>query len=428
MYRSEDWQVPFFTIWIGQAFSLVGSRVAQFALVWWITDTTGSATALATASLVAVIPEIALGPIAGAYVDRLSRRTVMILADSLVALASLWLALMFWMGSIEIWHIYVLMVVRSIGGSFHWPAMQASTSLMVPKAQLTRVAGLNQTLYGVLNIIGPPLGAALMAFIPLHSVMLVDVGTAALAIVPLFFVFIPQPQRAPPSEWDERKTSIWDDIRAGLDYIWGWPGIVALIIMAMAVKFALAPASALLPLLVRSRFNGDASQLGLLEAIVGIGIVVGGVLLSVWGGFRRKIYTILMGFIVFSLSFVSLGLTPSDRFLIALGSSFVIGFVIPMIDGPFLAIFQSTVAPDIQGRVFTLVGSLLSLTSPLGLVIAGPISDWLGLQIFYLAAGALCGVMGVVGFFVPAIVNIEENANATRKAESETAGADVLAN
>jgi DHA3 family macrolide efflux protein-like MFS transporter len=137
---SRKWALPFFTIWTGQALSLLGSRVAQFAIVWWLTEMTGSATVLATASMVAFIPEVFLAPIAGTYVDRWNRRVVMIVADSIIALASLWLAVMFWMGAAQIWHIYVLMLIRSIGGSFHWPAMQASTSLMVPKDRLFRVS------------------------------------------------------------------------------------------------------------------------------------------------------------------------------------------------------------------------------------------------------------------------------------------------
>ncbi|MGD2143576.1 MAG: MFS transporter [Anaerolineae bacterium] len=127
-----NWRTRFFSIWTGQQLSLVGSRVAQFALVWWLADLTGSATVLATASMVALIPEIHLGPIAGAYIDRWSRRATMMVADGLVALASLWLAYLFWVGAMQIWHIYAIMLLRALSGSFHWPAMQASTSPMVP--------------------------------------------------------------------------------------------------------------------------------------------------------------------------------------------------------------------------------------------------------------------------------------------------------
>lgn len=415
----KGWKLPFFTIWTGQAFSLLGSKVAQFALIWWLTELTGSATVLSMASLVGLVPEIVLGPLAGAYVDRWNRRIVMIVADTFIALASLWLAYLFWIGSIQIWHVYVIMFVRSLGGSFHWPAMQASTSLMVPKERLTRVAGMNQTLHGLLNIFGAPLGALLMDLLPLHRVMLVDVGTAALAIGPLFFVHIPQPERKVKEHTEGRQQSIWADMHDGLRYVLGWPGLVILTASAMVLKVVLTPAFSLIPLLVKEHFGGDAAQLGLLEAVLGGGIVVGGLALSVWGGFRKKIYTMLLGTAGFSVAFVVWGIVPGDMFWVALVSGACLGLTLPLVDGPLMAILQSTVAPEIQGRVFTLFGSLILLTSPLGLSLAGPISDWLGLQIWYLVAGVLAMLLTLLFLLSPAARNIEENANGGMQAEPQ---------
>ena len=193
--KRGGWAASFFTIWTGQALSLLGSRLAQFALVWWVTETTGSATTLATATLAALLPEVLLGPFAGALVDRWNRRRVLIIADGCIALLSVGVVYLFWSGNIRIWHIYLIMIARSLGGVFHWPAMQSSTSLMVPKEQLARVAGMNQTLFGALNIVAPPLGALLLTLLPLHGVMAIDVVTALLAILPLAFIAIPQPQR-----------------------------------------------------------------------------------------------------------------------------------------------------------------------------------------------------------------------------------------
>jgi len=137
--------------------------------------------------------------------------------------------------------------------------------------------------------------------------------------------------------------------------------------------------------------------------------VLGGLILSTWGGFRRKIYTTMVGIAILGLSFLVLGLTPGGLFWMALASIFVAGLMIPLIDGPIMAILQRTVAPEIQGRVFTMMGSLLLITSPFSLAVAGPVSDWLGLQVWYVAAGLLCALTGPILFFVPAIVNIEEN-------------------
>jgi DHA3 family macrolide efflux protein-like MFS transporter len=406
-----NWKVPFFIIWTGQAFSLIGSGVVQFALVWWLTQLTGSATVLATASIVALLPEIVLAPLAGAYVDRWNRRIVMIVADIMIALASLWLAYLFWMGAAEVWHVYVIMLVRAAGGRFHWAAMLASTSLMVPEKHLTRVAGLNQTLSGALSIVAPPLGALLMEALLLHGVMLVDVGTAVLAVLPLLFAHVPQPKRDDIGTESAAKPSIWTDMREGLRYILGWPGLMAVIGTFMIVRIAVTPSLSLVPLLVSEHFNGGAAQFSQVEAIAGIGVVVGGLVLSVWGGFRRKIYTTMLGLVGLGLCFVVLGLTPGGLFWIALVIAFMVGMMIPLMDGPFMAILQGTIAPEMQGRVLTLMGSLVRIVSPLGLAVAGPVSDWLGLQVWYITAGVLCGVTGLAIFFVPAIVNIEENAN-----------------
>lgn len=298
------------------------------------------------------------------------------------------------------------MFVRALGSSFHWPAMQASTSLMVPKDQLSRVAGLNQTLKGVLNIAGPPLGALLMGIMSFAGIMLIDVGTAAIAILPLFFVLIPQPERR---DLTAETPSLWADMREGLRYMLNWPGLVVLIGAAMIFKIALTPAFSLVPLLVSEHFGGDAAQLSLVESTFGIGVVVGGVLLSIWGGFRRKILTSMLGIIVAGLVMFLLGLVPSSLFGLAIGIMFVVGLLIPLIDGPLMALLQGTVAPEMQGRVLTLMSSLLWLTSPLGLALAGPVSDWLGLQVWYLVAGVLCAATGVIGLFIPALMNIEGN-------------------
>jgi len=158
----KGWKLSFFTIWLGQALSLLGSSLVQFALIWYLTTETGSAVVLTTATLVAMLPQILIGPIAGSIVDRSNRRRLMIAADSGIALATLVLAALFALGLTQIWHIYLVLMFRSLGSAFHGPALIASTSLMVPKEQLSRIQGLNQTLQGALSLFSPPLGALLI--------------------------------------------------------------------------------------------------------------------------------------------------------------------------------------------------------------------------------------------------------------------------
>ena len=415
--RRPKWQIPFFTIWTGQQFSLIGSNVLQFALVWWLTQLTGSATVLAMATMMWVLPQVFLGPIVGAYVDRLNRRVVMIVADSLIALVALWLAYLFWADAIQVWHVYAALLVRAIGGLFHWSAMQASTSLMVPDEHLTRVAGLNQTMQGALNVIGPPLGALLLAVLPFKDIMLMDVGTAAFAILPLFFVAIPQPERALTKA---EKPSLWADVREGLRYVWGWPGLLAVLILATVLNFVVNPAFSLMPLLVTEHFNGDAPQLAWLESSWGVGLVLGGLLLSTWGGFRRRVYTSLVALMLQGLGIMLLGLAPANVFWLAVAGMFVAGSMNALVNGPLFAVLQAAVAPEMQGRVFTVVASMSSAAFPLSLAVAGPVADAIGLRPWYVVGGIACTLMGLGACFVPVIVNIEQNHNGHNVVGSET--------
>ena len=402
---------PFLVIWAGNAVSLLGSLLVQFALIWWLTQTTGSATVLAMASLVGLMPQIVLGPFAGVLVDRWNRRATMLAADSIVAIATVVLAYLFWMGAAEVWHVFIILFVRALAGTFHWPAMMASTSLMVPKVHLTRIQGLNQMLNGGLNIVAAPLGALLLAVLPLQGILAIDVVTALCAIIPLLLIPIPQHERRPEGETAAPasfSTAFWSDMRQGLRYMRGWPGLLVLTAMAMLIKVLLTPAFALLPLLVTNYFNGDALQLGILEAAVGIGIALGGLLLGVWGGFRRRILTTLLGLTGMGLGLLLVGLTPASMFALAVAGVLWVGLTVALIDGPLLAILQASVAPEIQGRVFMLFGSLINSTGPLGLLIAGPLADVMGIQVWFVAAGVVTLLMAGAGFFIPALLNIEE--------------------
>lgn len=412
---TQGWQRPFFTIWTGQALSLVGSRVAMFGLIWWVTETTGSATVLALATLFAMLPQIILGPVAGALVDRWNRRIVMIVADSAIALVSLWLAYLFWTGQIAVWHVYVIMLVRELGGIFHWPAMQASTSLMVPKEHLSRVSGVNQAMNGALNIVGPALGALLLSLTEIHNIMLMDVGTAVLAITPLFFIQIPQPT---PNDNGDEKSSLWADMKEGARYLFAWRGMMLLLGLALLIKVALTPAFSLLPLLTTQHFGGDAAALAGMESTFGVGLVLGGLLLGVWGGFKRRILTTMLGIVALGICMTVIGALPGSAIAVALAMLFVMGISVAMTDGPLFAVLQGTVAPEMQGRVFMLFGSLIALSSPVGLIIAGPVSDAIGVQVWYITGGVLCVVGGLAGWMLPAIRAIEDYKDATAAIET----------
>ncbi len=403
---SAGWAPRFFTIWTGQALSLLGSNIAQFALVWWVTKTTGSATVLATATLVALLPQVFLGPMVGALVDRWDRRKVMIVADSGIALVSMILVYLFWADRLAIWHIYVIMLARGLGGTFHSPAMQASTSLMVPEEHLPRVAGANQTLMGALNVVGPPLGAFLMEIMALYSIMAIDVVTALFAIVPLFFITIPNP---PKKAVQKGLASLWADIREGLVYIWNWPGALLLCVLAMILNFFISPAMRLMPMLVKEHFQGGALELGWLQSAWGLGLVMGGVLLSVWGGFKRRIVTALLGIAGLGVGALIVGLVPSDGLLIAVGALFFGAVMNALCNGSLMALVQTVTPPEMQGRFFTVLGSLTAAMIPLGMAIGGPVADAWGTRVLFVVAGVMQIAVGLGGFLMPVLMRLEDH-------------------
>lgn len=403
-----NWKRPFFTIWVGQIFSLLGSSLVQFALVWYLTASTGSAVVLATATFVALLPEVFLGPFAGALVDRWNRRRVMIAADLGIALATVGLALLFWGGMIQTWHIYVVLFIRSLGGAFHYPAMAASTSLMVPEKHLARVAGMNQTLRGVMGIVSPALGAFLLGVLPMYGILAIDVVTAIIAILPLVITAIPQPMRA-DGEKVVTPRQVLLDVKEGLQFVLTWPGLLGILILAVVLNFLFAPAGTLMPLLVSKHFGGGPFHLGLMEALFGVGIIIGGVALSIWGGFKRKIITSLSGIAGMGVGAILTGLAPANLFVLAVVGMAVTGMMNPLANGPLQAILQSRVPPEKQGRVFTLVGSFAMAMMPLSMVVAAPVAELLGIQVWYILAGGMCVLLALGAMLIKPIINIEND-------------------
>ena len=404
----QHWKPRFFTIFAGQALSLFGSSLVQFALVWYLTRQTGSATILATATLVAMLTQILLGPFAGALIDRWDRRLVMITADGGIALATLGLALLFYLGKVQIWHIYVVLLLRSTGGAFHWPAMSASTSLMVPSNQLSRVAGMQQTLMGLVSIVAPPTGALVISVLPTEGVLSIDILTAIIAIIPLIFISIPRPEIEKTAAGQENNSYL-EEVKEGFRYVAAWPGLLVLILVASFLNFLLTPISALTPLLVTKFFQKGALELGLTDSFWGIGMILGGVVLSAWGGFKKRIITSLLGIIGLGFGVILIGLAPMDKFWIALAGMALTGFMNPITNGPLQAVLQTTVKPGMQGRVMSLLNSAATAMSPISLALAGPVSDYFDIRFWFIAGGIATLLIGISGFFIPVMMNLEDN-------------------
>jgi DHA3 family macrolide efflux protein-like MFS transporter len=295
--------------------------------------------------------------------------------------------------------------------------MQASTTLLVPQEQLSRVGGLNQTLGGLTNIVLPPLGALAIAALPMQAVLAIDVGTALLAILPLCFVSIPRPaSRAGSLSASEGAgprsvvAAVLADMRAGFRFVWNWKGLLWFSLLSTLFNMLGGAAGALRPLVVTEHFGGGALELGGLQSAAGIGTLLGGVILGVWGGFRRRIYTVLLALILDGVAITAFGLLPAHAFGAAIGTIFLAGILEPISIGSMGAIAQAIVPPEMQGRVFSLLMAVGKATLPLALAVAGPVGDALGAQVWYVLAGIALTVVGAVALCIPAIVRIEEQA------------------
>jgi DHA3 family macrolide efflux protein-like MFS transporter len=259
-----------------------------------------------------------------------------------------------------------------------------------------------------MNILSAPLGALLLTVLTMEQILMIDMGTALLAVVPLFFFAIPQPARNASPDVAGAKPTVWQDFRAGLKYMWDWPGLMIIGLMATIINFLISPAFSLLPILVTKHFGGQAIQLATLESTWGLGVVLGGITLGVWGGFRKRIFTSLGGLILMGASIIFVGLAPGSAFTLAVIAMFVAAFANPICNGPLLAAVQAAVAPEMQGRVFSLISSFASAMTPIGLIIAGPLADRIGPNSWFVVGGIVTTLMGLIAYFIPAVAHFED--------------------
>jgi DHA3 family macrolide efflux protein-like MFS transporter len=333
-----------------------------------------------------MIPQIVLGPFVGPLVDRWDRKKIMIFADLYVMLLTVVLVILFYLDTVEIWHIYLIMIGRAIGETFQVPALGASIPMIVPEKNLVRANGLFQMLQNGIKIVAPPAGAFLMESFPMQGVLSVDIITAIIAVACLLPLVIPQPSRTTLAV----KADYFGDMKQGFRYIWAKPGLPILIGMMALLIFFVAPASSLIPVLVNEHLEGDVVKLGWLISASGIGGMSGGLSLGVWGGLKKRIYTAILGLLIMIPCSIVLGFTsPTIYYITTVPAMFFMGAGGSLVGAPLTAIMQTVVAKDMQGRVFSLYSSLITAAFPLGLVIGGPVADWLGIRsLYFIASGA----------------------------------------
>jgi predicted MFS family arabinose efflux permease len=359
----------FLVVWLGQVVSLVGSGLTSFALGVWVFEQTGSATQFALIGLSAVVPRVIFSPLAGAVVDRWDRRRLMIAADAGAGLCTLAIVLLLAAARLEIWHIYLAAGVTAALGAVQWPAFAATTSLLVAKENLGRANGLVQLGQAASEILAPALAGVLLGAIRLEGVILIDVATFLFAVATLLLVRFPRPMGGAVDA--PEPASLWRDLSFGWRYIVARRGLLRLLGFFAAVNFLWGMVGALITPMVLSWTSSEA--LGAIISIAGVGMLAGSLIMSAWGGPRRRIHAVLGFEMLSGVCFVLMGLRPS--FWLVAAGAFGAHVTIALVYGSNQAIWQSKVEPQIQGRVFAAQQMVARSTTPLAYLLAGPLAD-----------------------------------------------------
>lgn len=399
------WQKRYWFIFSGQAFSLIGSALTQFVLMWWIADTTGSIGKLAFAGTVALLPQALLSPVGGVLADRYSRRMIMILADLFGALCMAVLMILFITKYIELWHIYLMMGIRGAMQAFQSPAVEASTAMLVPETFLPRAAGLNQILMGATLVTSAPLGALAVSSMPLGWALSIDVFTALLGIAPLFFFTIPQFRKEEGNR--HLLKNLFSELREGIALVWMHQGLRRLFLLLGGVVLVIMPTFTFVPLLVKDYFKGGVNEIGIMEALAGAGMVGGGILITLIAP-KRKMIWVLTGLGISCIAISLTALMPANLFWVATFFWMISSVTFIFANAPLTALLQTIIPNQIQGRVLSLLNMIMGLAAPLGLMISNPVGEWVGLRWLFIIVGLLGGIVAFSGFASRSLREIEK--------------------
>ncbi len=380
----------FTLVWIGQLVSILATQMTQFALTIWVFENTHSVTALGLVQVFFITPFLLISPLAGAMVDRYDRKLMMMVSDLGAGLATVSLLILQAAGLLQVWHLYAAALVTGIFNAFQWPAYSASITLMVPKEQYGRANGMWSLMEIGPGVLAPLLAGALLGVIHLTGIMLIDVVTFILAILVLAAVHVPNP--AQTAEGKVGQGSIWQESIYGFGYILRRPSLLGLqLVFLMGNLFAGIGMTVVAPLIL-TRTNNNEVIYGTVQSVGAIGGVVGGIAMSAWGGFKRRVHGVLLGWLISSLlGFVLFGV--SHNLLIWSVAAFMGAFFGPLINGSNQAIWQAKVAPDVQGRVFAARRLIAWITNPITPIIAGVLADRV-LEPAMLAGGGLPRTFG----------------------------------
>lgn len=403
MNEVKQWKKNFFTLWSGQAISLLTSAIVQYAFIWYITDTTGSATALSIATMIAYLPMAFLGPFAGSFVDRNNRKIIMMVADGMIAITTLFAIVIAFGGSLPTWMIYMVIFVRSLGQTFHQPCINAVTPLMVPSDYLAKANGYTNALQSISFILSPAISAALYAIAPFWLILSLDVVGAIIGIGSVALTYIPR-----LLDEEEKPLMIFQDTKEGLQTLMSNKGLFYLVILVSVCQIFMIPIGTFFPLMSTEYFGKTIGHAGLVETLFAVGMLVGGLVLGLWGGTKNKMITIYGSVALFSIVTILQGILPTNAFTVFAILSIVFGFCGPFFNATFMALMQDKIQPEYLGRVTSVSMSLMTLASPIGLALAAMYTNGFGVPSWFVLTGVVSLVVVGFGISVKSVRNLDK--------------------
>jgi DHA3 family macrolide efflux protein-like MFS transporter len=373
-----------------QSISLFGSSLVQYAIMWHITLKTQSGMMMTISIICSFLPSFFLSPFAGVWADRYNRKRLIILSDSLTAIATLMIAILFIMGYDALWLLFVVSAVRALGQGIQSPAIGAILPQLVPEDKLTKVNGINGSIQALVMLASPMISGALLAIAPLETIFFIDVFTAAIAIMVLLFLHVPTHAKA----MEKQAISYFNDMREGVKYIKNQDYIKRFFLFIAFFFVFVAPVAFLTPLQVTRSFGDDVWRLTAIEIVFSVGLMVGGAMIASWGGFKNKVHTMVLSSLMMGVCTLALGIIPIFWiYLLVMG---IFGLAMPVFNTPATVLLQEKVEENFLGRVFGVMGMINSSMMPLGMLIFGPMSDFIKIEYILIVTGLLLIIMSFI--------------------------------
>jgi len=399
----------FRVLWLGQALALLGREMTWFALTLYAYGKTGQATTLSLMGFFHFLPLILLSPLAGALVDRYPRKWAMLAADLGGGLATGFLLLLYLLGRLEVWPLYLVSALTGALSSLHWPALSAALSAMLEKRDYARASGMMSLAESLAGVGAPILAAALLKPLGLGGIFALDLLGASAAVLSLLLVPIPNPRLEA-----REKTSWIGEALFGFRFILERPSLLGLQLMFFGINFLTTLGSTVLPAMVLAKTGMSEAALALVRSAAGLGGVAGGLLLSLWGGPRKRVHGVFLGMALSSLALALMGAVeePSAWAVLA----FLGSFFIPVLNGSNQAIWQAKVPLSVQGKVFAARRMIAWCANPLAMLLAGPLADRVfgprygqgeGIALMLLLFGSLGVFWGLSGYLLPKVREAE---------------------